>query len=270
METGRCNSPLDIIVVCCTNFYQTNNACRPCPPGSYGRNCSLTCPQGWFGSECKYSCDCQLSDCYPTYGCVMTTTSIASSYPSTLDLRDASQDLTTASYLEVSDSSYLRSATTSILYTNPGLSVSQPNYYSVIVIVTVSVVVVLLITILFAILFRKIIMLQNRNNMISQEVVALKMTSVNDNNVYDQFREDISASENSEQKSNVYDVIDENKTSQNNIDNYLDLKRHQGTNCYHFMQVSSPDIQFATEDESEYLDPVSDAGVSNAYIDVIA
>ncbi|XP_062592448.1 cell death abnormality protein 1-like [Saccostrea cucullata] len=54
---------------CCPGYHLVNDACEVCPPGSYGKNCSLECPNGTYGSLCKEECTCE-TGCDKVIGCI--------------------------------------------------------------------------------------------------------------------------------------------------------------------------------------------------------
>ncbi|XP_062568278.1 uncharacterized protein LOC134230467 [Saccostrea cucullata] len=85
MDQGRCISSSNGEFECCSNFYLDSDICKPCPPGTYGVNCSFSCPRLMYGDGCGYICNCSPDRCDAVYGCGMTTTSTDSYKPTSTE-----------------------------------------------------------------------------------------------------------------------------------------------------------------------------------------
>lgn len=54
-----------------------NGTCAPCPPGTYGDNCSTECPNEHYGENCGLKCSCGPGEkCHTLHGCISITTSV--------------------------------------------------------------------------------------------------------------------------------------------------------------------------------------------------
>lgn len=61
--------------LCCVNFFEVNGACKDCPNGTFGVNCSSACPQNYFGLLCQEKCNCRKAEhCDPVHGCQQNVT----------------------------------------------------------------------------------------------------------------------------------------------------------------------------------------------------
>lgn len=110
---------------CCTNFHKINGTCSPCPPGTYGDNCSTECPNQHYGENCGLKCNCRPDEkCHTLHGCISITTTLVS-LTTTKSYID--KEKTSLSITEVPDPSLRSSAPANIANITKSNTKSTPK-----------------------------------------------------------------------------------------------------------------------------------------------
>lgn len=110
---------------CCTNFHKINGTCSPCPPGTYGDNCSTECPNQHYGENCGLKCNCRPDQkCHTLHGCISITTTLVS-LTTTKSYID--KEKTSLSITEVPDPSLRSSAPANIANITKSNTKSTPK-----------------------------------------------------------------------------------------------------------------------------------------------